>query len=213
MVALSIPGHNSDYDHKSRALVYDNAFWHPDIPDDRLIFRGAGPSSAGGRRKHYPFSGILFGGISGQHLPHLTLIVFWVERRIGPMNQERGFGISVRYDIQVDGHKVHNFGQVPGCHQAWPGGKGTKEQFKKQFKKIGILIDGPGGERITQLDTQIDRITRMFRVRVSCKAFSFTNAGHCLIILTIARFIQIMGGALPNPEYKTALNQTQVGMR
>jgi hypothetical protein len=174
MIALSIPGHDSSYDDDHCALVYDNAFWLPDLPSDQLVFRGAGPSSAGGRRKHYPFSTILFGGLSGEHLPHLTKVTFWIEKRISPVGREheRGFGISVEYDIQVDGRKIHTFGQVPGCHQAWPGGRGSEEEFTRQFKRIPVRVDGPGGERITQLDIQIIRIAPLYRLQVSCQISS-----------------------------------------
>ncbi|CAH0024643.1 unnamed protein product [Clonostachys rhizophaga] len=127
------------------ARLRDTRLWYPEIPGPCLHLTGAEHERLVEYRGVLPHSVCMFGGPDGAWLPHLTEVIVWgIDRSsLGETgNNTLVFGIEFKYNKGVDdGRDSIVLGHTSASYMAAPYSSAHR-----------ILIDSPGGERITGID-------------------------------------------------------------
>ena len=113
----------------------DEAFWYPAVPPRELCLNkiiGRTPRI----QRYEPVSWILFGGLQGELLPHLTMV--------SVSHTERGSLHSIRFHYNCDGLPDMKIQFDPGPSHESP-----------MYNIERFPIDGQGGETITALSTYV----------------------------------------------------------
>lgn len=115
-----------------------------------------------------PFNVLIFGGESAQFLPHLTKLSVWI------VDVDKIFGIEFTFKAEVEGSKKHILGRRDAyldqsrTYSIADGPSDVVEEFD---------INGPGGERIVQVETQQDEHGYFKDLRVH--AVTYPKAKEC----------------------------------
>jgi hypothetical protein len=122
----------------------DKAFWLPEVPPESVFLGGICTMDSYTERQQQPYTMVLFGGENGEHLPNLTQVSVWA---YAPCVH----GIEFVYDS--GGHApTRRILGVRSRNEFYDTSEGTTTLVDHPQADKSILdIDGPGGERITQI--------------------------------------------------------------
>ncbi|KAI1872799.1 uncharacterized protein JN550_003673 [Neoarthrinium moseri] len=115
--------------------------WYPQVPADSLKFSGVEIGRLSYSQVFSPFSTCLFGGKSGELLPHLTQVTVWTVTSPQHALWENRFpwAIVFHYDRPIDGCETRTLGLVPR----------TEHNLTQAHN---FQISSGEGERITRID-------------------------------------------------------------
>lgn len=110
--------------------------WYPELPGDRFKFYGVSPGSY---TLENPFATMMFTGPSGEYSANLVGITVWEDGK-------DFMGIESTYNIPVEDESICALGHPRPYSGDLPRGEAPFSP-----KRHTLSIDGPNGERVTEI--------------------------------------------------------------